>query len=566
MKLHSIFFVFLIPSLAVAQNRYDIVISEIMADPSPSVGLPNHEWIELKNTSASPIDIQNWRIGDATSTSGAFPAFTLQPDSFVIISSASAALQLNSFGTTISISSFPSFDNDGELLYIKSANGKIIHAVNYTSVWYKNDVKKEGGWTLEMIDTKNPCSGSNNWKASMHVLGGTPGKKNSADGINNDTEAPGLVRSWTTDSTTIILLYDEPVDSITGASISIYSIDGGITIISAISVPPLFNTVQLKTSAMNTQTIYTVTVTGIKDCRQNGIGSMNKVKTGVAEDALPGDWVINEILFDPRPNGYDYVEFYNSSKKVLDASKLFFANRNSTGAVSSVKALSTEPSLIFPGDHILVTTDPENLSLQYLVKNPGNVLVPGTFPSFPDDEGTVVALNFQGIIVDEVSYKDDWHFNLVENPEGVALERIDASGSSTNRSNWHSAASTAGYGTPTYKNSQYKLIEEVKATIEVAPNVFSPDNDGHDDIATIHYSISEPGYVANIILFDQAGRPVRHLARNSILGLTGYWNWDGLDDKGNRLPAGNYIVFTEIFNLQGKKRIFKNLVTLARAY
>ena len=566
MKPHWIFFVFLFPSLALAQNRYDVVIAEIMADPSPSVGLPNHEWIELKNTSSSPINIQNWRLGDATSISGAFPAFTLQPDSSVIVGSASAVLQLNLFGTTIAVSSFPSLDNDGELIFIRSANGKIIHAVDYSSAWYNNEVKKEGGWTLEMIDPKNPCSGSNNWKASMHVQGGTPGKKNSADGINNDTEAPQLVRAWTTDSTTIILLYNEPVDSIPGALITNYSIDGGINIISATTIPPLFNTVQLKTSAMNTRTIYSVSATGIKDCMQTPIGSMNKVKTGVPEDALPGDWVVNEILFNPRPNGYDYVEFYNNSKKIFDASKLFFANRNNTGAVSSVKALSVEPFLIFPGDHILVTTDPENLAHHYLVKNPGNILVPGTFPSYPDDKGTVVALNFQGTIVDEVSYKDDWHFNLVENPEGVALERIDASGPSMERSNWHSAASTAGYGTPTYKNSQYKLIEEVKATIVVTPNVFSPDNDGRDDIATIQYTIAEPGYVANIIVFDFSGRPVRRLVRNGILGLTGYWNWDGLDEKGNRLSAGNYIVFTEIFNLQGKKRIFKNLVTISRAY
>ena len=93
---------------------------------------------------------------------------------------------------------------------------------------------------------------------------------------------------------------------------------------------------------------------------------------------------------------------------------------------------------------------------------------------------------------------------------------------------------------------------------------FSPDNDGRDDIATIQYEVTEPGYIANIIIYDAGGRSVRNLVRNGTLGLKGYWNWDGLDDKGNKLPVGVYILFTELFNLQGKKEKFKNTLVLAR--
>ena len=55
----------LIPSLAFSQNRYDVVIDEIMADPSPQVGLPANEWIELRNISSLPVNLQGWVMPQA---------------------------------------------------------------------------------------------------------------------------------------------------------------------------------------------------------------------------------------------------------------------------------------------------------------------------------------------------------------------------------------------------------------------------------------------------------------------------------------------------------------------
>lgn len=558
-------FILLSPVYLSAQNRYDVVIDEIMADPTPQVGLPNNEWLELKNTTAAPINLQNWRIGDATGQSGPMPNFILQPDSFVIVCTGSAVAAMSAFGTTISVTSFPSLDNNGDQLFLKAANGKTIHAVSYSDTWYQNEVKKDGGWALEMIDTKSPCAGISNWKASVSVAGGTAGKKNSIDAINNDATAPQLKRAYTTDNVTIVLVYDEPVDSLSGATLANYSIDGGLTLTSATALSPLFNLVQLKTStAMAANTVYNITVSNVKDCKGNTIGAANKAKVGLPVDAVAGEWIINEILFNPRSNAYDFVEFYNNSNKIFDASKLYIANRNTSGVVSSIKALSAVPYYVFPGDYIVATEDAGNLAIQYLVKNPDNVLVISSPPSFSDDEGDVIALNFQGNIIDEVKYKDNWHFKLIDNAEGVSLERINPAGPSQDETNWHSAASTAGYGTPTYKNSQYKLLNAISATVEVTPKVFSPDNDGTDDIASIQYTVTEPGYIANITIFDAAGRPVRNLVHNAILGVKGYWNWDGLDDKGLKLPVGTYIIFTEIFNLQGKKEKFKDVVVLAR--
>ena len=536
-----------------------------MADPTPQIGLPNNEWLELKNTTAFPVNLQNWRIGDANSQSGPLPSFILLPDSFVIVCTAGAVVALSASGTAISVTNFPSLDNDGDQLYLRASNGKTIHALSYTIEWYQNDLKKDGGWTLEMIDTKSPCAGISNWKASVNTAGGSPGKKNSVDAINDDTTGPQLKSAYTTDNTTIILVFDEPVDSSAGATIANYTIDGGLSFINAVTLAPVFNFVELKTNnPLTANTVYTITAVNVADCKNNIISTGNKTRIGLPVDATAEEEIINEILFNPRPNAYDYVEFYNKSNKILDAAKLYVANRNSSGTISSIKVLSSTPRYLFPGDYIVITENAASLALNYLVKNSGNVLIVPAMPSFADDEGDVIILNFQGIVVDEVKYKDDWHFKLIDNKDGVALERIDPEETSQDQNNWHSAGSTAGYGTPGYKNSQYKLLNAINASIEVLPKVFSPDNDGFDDIAAIQYKVSDPGYVANITIFDAAGRPVRNLVRNGTLALSGYWNWDGLDDKGKKLAVGIYVIFTEIFNLQGKKNRFKNTVVLAR--
>ena len=50
-------------------SSYELVINEMMLDPIPIVGLPNLEWIELKNTTKHVIYLKGCRIGDASGQS-----------------------------------------------------------------------------------------------------------------------------------------------------------------------------------------------------------------------------------------------------------------------------------------------------------------------------------------------------------------------------------------------------------------------------------------------------------------------------------------------------------------
>lgn len=549
-------------------RRFDIVIHEMMVDPSPPVGLPNANWIELKNTSRFPINLSGYRLARASGISGPMPNYLLKPDSLVLVTSASQVPALLVFGPTISVTSFPTLPVAGDLVWVTDAVGSVMHAVDYLPGWYQNPVKAEGGWTLEMIDSKNPCSGSANWRASVNPLGGTPGSTNSIAANNPDNTPPTLLRAFAPDAQTLVLSFNEPLDSLQ-ASRATYLISNSIGNAGlARPIAPLFTQVNLTlASPLQPGTIYTVTVTGVTDCAGNNIGNQNTKRVGLASPVDSFDLVVNEILFNPPPLGVDYLEVYNRSNKIINAGTLLFTNRSSTtGNPGSFIPMSVNNTLIFPGEYYVLTENPEIIARQFTLKRP-EVVVQSPMPSFSDDKGTVLIVNNTGRTIDELNYDDKWHFPLLANTEGVALERIDFDRPTQLAENWTSAAQSAGFGTPGYENSQFRAGTTAPiGNITLNPRMFSPDNDGFEDFTLIEFQMNEPGYIANITIYDAAGRPVRVLQRNTSIGRSGSFRWDGLNDKQQRVPVGNYIVLFEAFNLQGQKQVFKKGVTVARKF
>lgn len=552
-------------STAQSANRFDIVITELMADPSPVVGLPNIEFIELKNNSTTAISLQNWKIADGAGSATISSDFLLQPDSFVIVCPNASVAQFAMFGSVIGVSPFPSLNNDGEILMLYSPAGKIIHAIEYSSHWYQNDVKGEGGWSLEMIDTKNPCGGMNNWKASVAMKGGTPGSINSINALNPDELPPALLSTYTIDSSTIAAVFDESLDSLSAAPASNYTMDKNTgQPISVTPSPPLFKEVILKFStSIAANTICRLTVSNISDCAGNIIGAFNTAAAGLPRAATSFDLIINEILFNPSPGGFDYIEIYNRSNEIMNLQDIYLCNVTPAGNLTNIIPLSVLPKLFFPGEYLAFTENIEWLHRNYIIKGQRNISQLASLPSMPDDEGHIAIIDRQGNIIDNLHYDKQWHFALIDNDDGISLERINYNDSTQSKNNWTSAASVSRFGSPGYQNSQFRADLTAQGQVSVFPKVCSPDNSGIDDFIAIKCQLKDPGFVINITIFDHMGRPVRHLARNTTAGMTAIFNWDGLDDIQKKLPVGHYIILTEIVNLQGKTKKFKNVVTLA---
>ncbi|MGN6419563.1 MAG: lamin tail domain-containing protein [Pseudobacter sp.] len=545
--------------------RYDLIITEIMADPSPPAGLPEYEYVEIMNRSGRPIDLKGYSIGDETGAATFTASVILQPDSFLVCCSGTAAAKLQPFGRAIGLANFPSLANESDLVQLCTPDKRVLHAIRYEAGWFGGSPKAAGGYSLEMINTNTPCAGTANWAASTAIAGGTPGKTNSHPPGHPDNQPPALLRTYASGNKMILAVFDEPMDSNSVVQPNNYIVQpGNIRPVSCLSVPPFYNEVQLQfADIFPVDAVYQLTTTNLKDCATNSTMIMNNAKLGLPSLVKPGDIIINELLFDPPPEGADYLELFNRSDRIIDLRELFTSNRNAAGQLVNTKALSLSSFLLFPGQYLAISENTDWVKRAYTIMD-GLSLLNSGLPSLPNDQGSLVLTNAAGQVIDELHYKSDWHFSLLVIPEGIALERIGPWSPTQDRNNWTSAATTAGGGTPGYANSQFKGGIDERAGLHLSSSLFSPDLDGHEDLLLIHYKLPYAGAAGTVNIFDIAGRPVKQLASNAIMGTTGHWSWDGMNDAKRAVPAGMYIVHVSWFTAQGLTKKWKQGVALIR--
>jgi hypothetical protein len=184
------------------------------------------------------------------------------------------------------------------------------------------------------------------------------------------------------------------------------------------------------------------------------------------------------------------------------------------------------------------------------------------FPSFNNDFDYVVLLDEEMQVIDELFYTEKMHHPLLAEEKGISLERISYTQKTNDIKNWHSASTTSGYGTPGYVNSQVETGDIHGPKITFSPESFSPNFDGYNDEYHIDYELDKPGFVANISIFDAAGRFIMKLAKNEILGTSGSIAWNGEDQTGQKQNLGVYVVLVEIFNTSGEVYQYKDGVVL----
>lgn len=542
-----------------------LLITEIMADETPVVPaqnqLPGAEYLEIYNPTNLTLELKGLKLSDG-GTPAVFPAVSLGPGAYAILCANSRVANFQPFGKIIGLSNFPSLNNSGETLSLRAENGSLVFSITYSDAWYQDAKKQDGGWSLEMIDTSNPCGAINNWAASVAPNGGTPGKENSVKASRPDNLAPKLVRAQAISATQTVLFFDEKLDSL-AAMQATYLIQNGPSVSKVLVSSPEFKEIILTLAQpLPANQVYRLEVRNIRDCNGNLASNVS------ATFALPvagqkGDVVINEILFNPKPNGVDFVELYNRSNNYIDLKNWQLANlENDT--VSNRKTI-TQNYILAPRQLVVLTTKPEMVMQHYPTHDPNVFLQLPSLPSFNDKDGTVILVNAARQVADSLTYNEKMHFALLDDKEGVSLERIRPDGP-THANNFHSAASTVGYATPGKLNSQVQESGQVVSGLTIEPKVFSPDGDGYKDFTTFSFGTSRVGQVATLTIYDGRGREVKKLANNELLAAGNFFQWDGLTNEGRKAPVGYYLVLVSIFDLQGRQQTFKETVVVAARF
>ncbi|MDO8365732.1 MAG: lamin tail domain-containing protein [Saprospiraceae bacterium] len=553
-------------------DEFDILINEIMADPTPSRGLPELEWVEIFNRSNKVFDLSNFRFSDGSSGAIPLPVFALQPGAYAVLTANANVVTLQAAATNgnvlgIGISSI-ALNNDGDVLTLSDASGKIIDRVTYGGGCNASSADYEGV-SRERINPTLPCLGLENWQACPAQIGATLGFQNASYDITADLIAPKLSFAYPESPSSILLTFSKGLDRQTAQNKSVYQLFPSRSIASATQLSDDRARVRLSLNdPLEPATIYRIKLgNGLEDCSGNLADNTDTTYVGLPEKPEFQDIVLNEILFNPNSGGARYLEFYNRSQKIFDWSEFFLADISSAIAI-------TPKRLLLPGLYHVLSNNPEDIRSRHQNIYPGRILCQ-SLPSL-DDNNDLITLYWAGggqsVTVDSLYYRRGMHNPLLSTSEqeGVALERIRVDEPTQSNANWTSAASllTGAAGTPTLPNSQARSATSPSADLITIPVArLSPDGDAYEDFLEIFYTLPKEGYAASLTIFDSDGNRVKSLIKQDLVGTEGAVRWDGDTDSGESVKArpGIHILYFEIFGPDGDvKREKKAVAVLGR--
>lgn len=550
MGIKNYIFIFLFVSFGSIESKAQIVINEIMADPSPSAGLPDREYLELFNTGSAVVHLKDWSLGLGSKIK-VFPDVTVAPGEFLLVTAPGGAKDFLSFGRVVEISGFL-LNNSGQILTLSDPLKLWTDVVEYMPSLHKKGYG-EGGFSLERIDPGRLCGQRENWVTTLSAGGGTPGKENSVHATNPDRLPPRMLSAGLSGHSRLDIVLNERFLLPISLSDHFSNLSSGLVVDSIRSdVEACLLQLYFHPSSVKNGVEYAVTLHDIKDECGNlmtsqilRFGYYLPVKT---------DLLISEVLFNPYPEGTDFVEIFNNSGHSVDLSGLSLATRDGSSKLIQLSPISSVQKYLEEGEYLALSKSMEGILRFYQVKCKECLLQMEKFPGLSDMIGSVVLLDSNGEIIDEMDYTDGMHDALITESEGVSLERISFSLPASQLKNWQSSARSAGFATPGYKNSVIEVADSTSRTVFVDPVIFSPNGDGIKDQLNISLFTGVPGCLLNITILNCAGRVIRKLANNFTSGSFDQIIWNGLDADFQKVQPGIYILDISIFYQTGKHR------------
>jgi len=347
----------------------------------------------------------------------------LAPQQYILPVATSVVLHFERYGNVMPIQTWRILNNINGTVSLMHKEQMIVDHVSYSNNWYGNPQKRIGEWSFKRINPNLPCNNGNTWRASEAANGGTPAQQNS---VWDECYVPTI-------RLTVQEINDESI--VFGVFPSVADISFGqhseITVETAdLSIARYelgTESLTLYTSAALTwDTPIAIHFRDIRYCGQSQTVSISLFRSSTS---LYNDLVINEVLFNPKVNGVDFVELYNRSNKTINLRGWRIGNR----------VISTEDLLMEPDDYRVLSISPQRVQEDYPNAVNENFIAMQSLPAYPNERG-IVLLYDQQRLIDSLFYQSSMHQPFLADVKGISLERQSSEEDTNSKGNFSSAS------------------------------------------------------------------------------------------------------------------------------
>lgn len=299
------------------------------------------------------------------------------------------------------------------------------------------------------------------------------------------------------------------------------------------------------------------------------LGSLGLVRIGAAlrtadDDSLddrasvwvrvgPGDIVINEILYAPQSGAPEWIELWNRGTRPVRLGG--FTMADASGRRATLRARVD----LAPGAYAIASADSTAVVAGIAFGTPRIEATP--WPSLNDSDNdagyadTVVLRDSLGIVADAIRYA------AAGGERGRSIERQSVEPTARGVA-W--VPSTSQSGTTAGAKNSVNGPPRLDPRLNLAPNPFSPNGDGHDDQLWIRAEVplGASGFRAEV--FDLDGRCRRRLGADELGPGSRELAWDGGADGGASLPTGVYVLRFEWYSKSEGRHQVRRAVGLVR--
>ena len=420
-----------------------IVINEIMYNSDE--GEP--EWIEFYNNSNYTINLNGWLIRDVVTTpaqSEIDTNFVLPPRKYLLIAKDSAVFNYHRvIPATVLFNSFPNLNNDEDGIVLRDFAGRTMD-----SVWYGESFDLKSGKSLERIRTDGSSNSPLNWRSSLDVEAGTPGRINSVTQKNFDLVAVKIqtVPEFPVPGEEVKLALTIKNNGSSNAgdfSVKFY-LGGGVSKVLFESIDGLsLQSEEFQTVITQSETIIETNLhisaqiffAADEDSFNNSAEA--EIFSGFGKKQL----VINEVMIDPPEGESEWVEIVNISEDSVNLSGCSVSDVSPAGE----SGLITDRNIFLPPEGFLVIAHDSSLVRRRDISNAEFLI--SNFGALGNNGDGIVIRDFRSAVIDSFSYSNNWALKRRR-----SLERISIDGNSTDSLNWTASINPQG-ATPGIENS-----------------------------------------------------------------------------------------------------------------